>query len=55
VNDLRDQNGDRYYVEQAGGEADIVLAECPICSFPEYLRTTADQNIAASLFEMPRV
>jgi hypothetical protein len=56
VNDLRDPNGDRYYVETAVGQnADLVIADCPICSFPEYLRSTADRNTADSLLALTRV
>ena len=53
--DLRDPNGDRYYVETATGQAvDLAVVECPICSFPQYLRTTADRITADLLLSLPR-
>jgi hypothetical protein len=55
VADLRDPSGDRYYVEEQGRTLDIVVASCPICSFGDYLRTTADQNTADVLLTLPRV
>jgi hypothetical protein len=55
VADLRDPNGDRYYVETADQRADLVIAECPICSFGEYLRTSADRTTADLLLSLPRV
>jgi hypothetical protein len=54
VADLRDPNGDRYYVDTAETRADLVVVECPICSFPEYLRTTADRITADLLLSLPR-
>ena len=53
--DLRDPNGDRYYVETDQGQAHVVVAECPICSFHEYLRTSADRMTADLLLAQPRV
>ena len=55
VSDLRDPSGDRYYVDDEGQSLDLVIADCPICSFPEYLRTTADRNTADTLLALPRV
>ena len=55
VADLRDPAGDRYYVEQAGERSELVIVECPICSFADYLRTTADRTTADQLLGLPRV
>ena len=55
VADLRDPDGDRYYVEEAGQRSDLVVAECPICSFGDYLRTAEDRTTADRLLAMPRV
>ena len=54
VADLRDPAGDRYYVETGDQQADVVIAECPICSFSDYLRTTADRTTADLLLGLPR-
>ena len=54
VADLRDPAGDRYYVETADQRADLVVADCPICSFGDYLRTTADRSTADLLLSLPR-
>jgi hypothetical protein len=55
VADLRDAVGDRYYVETPDQRADLVIADCPICSFGDYLRTTADRTTADLLLSLPRV
>ncbi|HVA85301.1 MAG TPA: hypothetical protein VNF73_03165 [Candidatus Saccharimonadales bacterium] len=55
VADLRDDDGDRYYVEENGQRAGLVVAECPICSFVDYLRTAADRTTADRLLSLPRV
>ena len=52
--DLRDEAGDRYYIEEAGLRTDLVVVECPICSFPDYLRTSADGTTADRLLDLPR-
>jgi hypothetical protein len=54
VADLRDPMGDRYYIETADLRVDLVVADCPICSFGDYLRTTADRTTADVLLSMPR-
>ena len=54
VADLRDPTGDRYYIETLGVRADLVVAECPICSFGDYLRTSQDRNTADLLLSCPR-
>ena len=53
--DLRDPAGDRYYVERAEQRADLVVAACPICNVPDYLRTSADRTTADLLLSLPRV
>jgi hypothetical protein len=54
VSDLRDPAGDRYYVETPEQQADLVVAACPICSFGDYLRTSADRTTADLLLSLPR-
>ena len=53
--DLRDPAGDRYYVETTAHKADLVVAACPICNIPDYLRTSVDENTADVLLSLPRV
>ncbi len=54
VSDLRDPAGDRYYVERDQDRVDVVVVPCPICSFAEYLRTTADPVTSDVLLSLPR-
>ena len=55
VADLRDPDGDRYYIETATQRADLVVADCPICGFDEYLRTSDDRITADVLLSQPRI
>ena len=53
--DLRDPAGDRYYIETGDQRTDLVVAACPICNIPDYLRTTRDRTTADLLLSLPRV
>ena len=55
VADLRDPAGDRYYIETTAHKADLVVAACPICNVPDYLRTSVDGTTADVLLSLPRV
>ncbi len=54
VADLRDPSGDRYYIENPERH-ELVLAQCPICSIEDYLRTAADRTTADMLLAQPRL
>lgn len=53
VKDIR-EGGDSYYTEVDGSKADVIVVECPNCTFDDYIRTTADSTTADNLLSLPR-
>jgi hypothetical protein len=45
VNDIR-YGSDSYYTEVGGAKADVIVVECPYCTFSDYIKTTADYTTA---------
>jgi hypothetical protein len=56
IRNLRSPTGDRYYVFVGGDErrAEVVVGDCPFCSFGAYLTTVADSTTADHLLRLPR-
>lgn len=53
VNDIR-YGTDSYFTEVAGARADVIVRECPYCTFSDYIKTTADYTTADNLLSLPR-
>lgn len=53
VNDIR-YGSDTYYTEILGFRADVIVVECPHCTFGDYIKTTADATTADNLLSLPR-
>lgn len=54
VKDLKDPDGDRYFTYAGGDRADVVLVECPTCTFGDYITTAPDSTTANNLLKLPR-
>jgi Protein of unknown function (DUF3892) len=54
VKDLKDPSGDRYYTYAGGERADVILVECPTCTFGDYITTAPDTTTANNLLKLPR-
>ena len=53
VKDIR--NGSySYYTEVDGSKAEVIVVECPNCTFGDYLKTTADGTTADNLLSLPK-
>lgn len=55
IADLRDPYGDRYYTQSGQFRADVIVVECPYCTFSDYIKTEADATEADNLLSLPRV
>lgn len=53
VNDIRYGN-DSYYTEVDGDEADVIVVECPTCTFGDYITTAPDSTTTNNLLSLPR-
>jgi hypothetical protein len=53
VKDIR-EGGDSYYTEVNGSKADVIVVECPNCTFSDYIKTTADSTTADNLLSLPK-
>lgn len=53
VNDIR-FGTDTWYTEVNGSRADVIVVECPYCTFSDYIKTTADYTTADNLLSLPR-
>jgi hypothetical protein len=54
IADLKNPNGDRYYTEGGGKRADVILVECPHCTFKDYITTAPDSTTANNLLDLER-
>jgi Protein of unknown function (DUF3892) len=53
VKDIR-YGTDSYYTEVNGARANVIVVECPYCTFSDYIKTTADYTTADNLLSLPR-
>jgi Protein of unknown function (DUF3892) len=53
IYDIR-HGSDSYYTEVDGTRAEVIVVECPRCTFSDYIKTTADDTTADNLLSLPR-
>ena len=50
----RIESGEEEFCTIADGEeARVIVVECPVCPADDYIKTTADETIAANLLSLP--
>ena len=54
IADLKNPNGDRYYTYGGGQRADVVVHDCPTCSFSDYITTDPDTTKENNLLSLPK-
>jgi hypothetical protein len=42
-----------YYTEVDGSKAEVIVVECPNCTFDDYIKPTADSTTADNLLSLP--
>jgi len=53
VKDIR-TGRDSYYTYGGGRYADVIVRDCPMCSYSDYITTTPDSTTKNNLLELPR-